>query len=68
MPYRVQSRCASCGEGDVFVIGHWTVHLGVHICSRTRSVVNVPVDTGTCPGCGERTNAGELYDYSFAVP
>jgi hypothetical protein len=68
MPYRVQSVCASCGKGDDFVIGDWTRHLGLHVCPRAQSIVNVPVETGQCPGCGEPVPAGDLYDYSFAIP
>ena len=68
MPYRVQSSCASCSNGDAFIIGQWTVHLGVHLCPRARSIVNVPVETGQCPGCGEPVDAGDLYDYSYAIP
>ena len=52
MPYRVQSHCADCADPDTFIIGHWTMHLGVHVCPRAQSIVNVPVDTGQCPGCG----------------
>ena len=68
MPYRVQSHCAGCGNGDAFEIGYWTRDLGVHVCQRAQSVVNVPVDTGLCPGCGEPVDAADLYDYSFAIP
>lgn len=68
MPYRIQSHCAGCGQGDAFVIGQWTTHLGVHVCQRAQSVVNVPVDTGLCPGCGEPVDAADLYDYSYAIP
>jgi len=68
MPYEVQSQCRSCGNGDVFVIGQWTAHLGVHVCRQSRMLLNVPVETGACPGCGECPPADALYDYSFAVP
>ena len=68
MPYEVQSHCANCGDGDQFVIGHWTRHLGVHVCGRASSIVNVPVDTGLCPGCGEPVDVADLYDYSLAIP
>ena len=68
MPYQVQSHCAACVAGETFVIGHWTRHLGVHVCPRAQSIVNVPVDTGQCPGCGEPVAAADLYDYSYAIP
>ena len=68
MPYQVKSHCAACGKGDDFVIGHWTAHLGVHVCPRAKSMVNVPVDSGQCSACGEPVTTDALYDYSFAIP
>jgi hypothetical protein len=68
MPYNIASQCPSCDAGDQFVIGHWPEHLGLYACPTCRALVNVPVTTGACPGCGHAVDAGSLYDYSFAIP
>jgi hypothetical protein len=68
MPYQIQSHCGACRQGDAFVIGNWPDHAGVLVCAGCRSLVNVPVAGGKCPGCGHRPAPGEYYDYSFAIP
>jgi len=68
MPYEIQSRCHACGQGDTFLIGNWPEHLGVHVCAECHALVNIPVETGQCPGCGQQPSLQDFYDYSFAVP
>ncbi len=68
MPYSVESHCSACGEGDTFAIGLWPEHLGVFVCSECQSVVNIPLSTGQCPGCGYSPTLDEYYDYAYAIP
>src|SRR5271155_3440876 len=69
MPYTVQSRCDQCGHSDSFMIGNWKEHLGVYICrDPCKSIVNIPLDTGRCPGCGRPVSPNECYDYSHSIP
>src|SRR5262245_22137734 len=68
MPYRIQSQCAACSQGDAFLIGNWPEHLGVHVCQKCRAVVNIPVADGKCPGCGDIPAPQSLYDYCFSIP
>lgn len=68
MPYEVQSRCSTCGEGDTFSIGHWPRDLGVFPCPTCQAFVNVAREQGTCPGCQAKPQPGELYDYAPVVP
>jgi hypothetical protein len=32
------------------VIGNWAEHLGVYVCPGCNALVNIPVETSTCPG------------------
>jgi hypothetical protein len=68
MPYEIQSRCRACGKGDKFLIGNWPEHLGVYVCASCRALVNVPVGSGHCPGCGHEPTMRDFYDYSLAIP
>jgi len=69
MPYTVQSRCDRCGYSGSFMIGNWKEHLGVYICrDPCKSIVNVPLDTACCPGCGRTVSPDECYDYSHSIP
>ena len=68
MPYQIESRCRACSSGDTFLIGNWPEHLGAYVCSTCQSLVNVPVETGQCPGCGHQPALTEFYDYSGAIP
>lgn len=68
MPYLIQSHCAECEQGDEFTIGDWTRHYGVYVCSSCQKLVNIPVEDGKCPGCGQQPTLAEYYDYSFAIP
>jgi hypothetical protein len=62
MPYTVQSHCDRCGSSDSFMIGNWKEHLGVVICRDScQSIINVPLDTGRCPGCGRNVSSDECY-------
>src|SRR5262245_53607237 len=68
MPYTVESRCPACSTTDTFVIGLWPEHMGVYVCLRCQKLVNVPLATGKCPGCGYEPGAEEFYDYAYAIP
>jgi hypothetical protein len=68
MPYDVQSHCPACGVDDTFVIGLWPDHLGVFACRRCQKLVNIPLATEKCPGCGCQPSVEEFYDYAYAVP
>lgn len=67
MPYRVDSHCSACGHGDSFVIGLWQKYLGLYVCASCKSIVNIPLETGTCE-CGVRPALDHFYDYAYAIP
>ncbi|MDX1992039.1 MAG: hypothetical protein SF029_06605 [bacterium] len=68
VPYNVESHCSACGEGDTFIIGNWPEHLGVYVCPTCQKVVNVPLDTCRCPGCGQQVQPEDCYDYGQSMP
>lgn len=68
MPYQVESHCPHCASGDTFIIGQWTTHRGVFVCPECRALVNVPLASGACPGCGHKPALADYYDYAYAIP
>ena len=68
MPYEIESSCGACGQGDRFMIGNWPEHLGVYVCSVCKALTNISVETAKCPGCGQRVEPQDCYDYAFAIP
>jgi hypothetical protein len=69
MPYEVRSQCDRCGKGDLFLIGMWRVYMGVYICrDRCKKIINIPVETGKCPGCGREVRNSDLFDYADFIP
>ncbi|MAS34820.1 MAG: hypothetical protein CL610_12490 [Anaerolineaceae bacterium] len=68
MPYQIQSRCAACQQGDIFLIGDWTRYYGVYACATCHKLVNIAVTEGTCPGCGVRPAVADYYDYAASIP
>ncbi|MCI0462342.1 MAG: hypothetical protein L0Z62_35770 [Gemmataceae bacterium] len=68
MPYQIKSVCTACCQSDTFLIGNWPEHLGVYLCSACKALVNVPVDTSSCPGCVQGVEPQNCYDYTFAIP
>ncbi|MCB0210976.1 MAG: tetratricopeptide repeat protein, partial [Anaerolineae bacterium] len=67
MPYMVNSYCTQCQQGDRFSIGHWNTYKGVFVCQTCRAIVNIPLETGQCPGCGYTPANSEFFDYSGAI-
>jgi hypothetical protein len=68
MPYKVESKCDGCGSQHRFVIGLWPEHLGVYMCRACAMPVNIPLETGQCPGCGVQPSVAEFYDYARSIP
>lgn len=68
MPYEVQSNCPACGKGDKFSIGHWPRDIGVFPCAACKALVNLTLESRACPGCAQRPDAPELYDYARSIP
>ncbi len=68
MPYQVSSNCPECKSIASFVIGLWPQHLGVFICRGCQTLVNIPLETANCPGCGYQPRVEEFYDYAYAIP
>lgn len=68
MPYMVQSRCNHCDGQARFAIGHWPRDLGVYLCSTCKVPINVPLETGACPGCGVEPSIDDYYDHARVIP
>jgi hypothetical protein len=68
MPYVVESFCDNCNQGDSFTIGYWAESRGVFVCTMCKIITDIPLETGSCPGCGYVPRNEEYYDYSLAIP
>lgn len=68
MPYLVKSCCEQCHAGDEFTIGLWSQNLGLYICDHCDMIVNIPNETGRCPGCHYAPDATELFNYTELIP
>lgn len=68
MPYLVKSCCEQCHAGDTFTIGIWSQNLGLYICDHCDRLVNIPSETGRCPGCHYAPDAAELLNYTGLIP
>jgi hypothetical protein len=67
IPYTIESLCPKCGRGEEFSIGNWPEHLGVFACPSCKALVNVPLETGHCAGCGTQPGTYDFYDYAHSI-